>query len=73
MGNHVISQKKQEFLPFPSSFGRIAFLVGPTQKLSFLPFLMINQTKESRIFFNLSLLPLSFLQVSLKPNIVKVL
>jgi hypothetical protein len=31
---------------------------------------MINQTKESRIFFNLSLLPLSFLQVSLKPNIV---
>jgi hypothetical protein len=31
---------------------------------------MINQTKESWIFFNLSLLPLSFLPVSLKPNIV---
>jgi hypothetical protein len=30
--------------------------------------LMINQTKERGIFFNLSLLPLSFLPVSLKPN-----
>jgi hypothetical protein len=73
LGIHVISQKKQAFLPFPSSFGWIAFLVGPTQKLSFLPSLMINQTKESRIFQSFSpssFFPSSFSQTKHSVNYI---
>jgi uncharacterized secreted protein with C-terminal beta-propeller domain len=42
--------------------------VDPSRKLSFLPFLITNQMVERRIFLHLSLLSLSFLPVSLKPN-----
>jgi len=70
MSFHPKSKPSSHFL---SGLGVIIFWVGLSIKLSFLTLLLENQTMEKRIFFNLSLLPLYFLIVSLKPNIALIL